>query len=145
MSFSSDLSALIRKTKLRPDQVLRKVALDGYRGLLGRSPVDTGRFRGNWRIGVNVVDLTANEETAPAGEPAGMTAKLGEAKFGDTIYLTNNLPYAGVLENGMPGVTYADGRKAHSPQAPTGVLRNTFEDLKNRLESAVRTASEDER
>lgn len=145
MSFSSDITKFIKQTQLSADTVLRKVGLDAYRGLLGRSPVDTGRFRGNWRIGINSVDKSTTEETAPAGEKAAALEQIGAAKFGDSIYLSNNLPYAGVLEHGMPGVTYADGRKAHSPQAPTGVLRNTFEDVKNRLETAVRTATEGER
>lgn len=74
-----------------------------------RSPVDTGRFRANWQ-------LTAHQ--AP-GIFAG-------------IMLSNNLPYAGVLERGSkvggkpwPSAgpkTTAIGGRVYSKQAPGGVL-----------------------
>jgi len=136
-NFSANINSFVQKTKLRADLVLRKVALDGYHGLIDRSPVRTGRFRGNWRVGVEHPDLTTNEDKLPVGENAAIVDTLGNVKFGDTILLTNNLDYAGVLEHGKPGAKYADGRTAHSAQAPTGVLHNTFEDLKVKLEGAL--------
>lgn len=141
--FAQDISKFVRKTQLRADLVLRKVALDAYRGLLNRSPVKTGRFRGNWRCSIGTADLTTTTSVLPTGEDSAVVKTIGDAKFGDTILLSNNLPYAGVLEHGMPGVKYADGRVAHSAQAPTGVLQNTFDDLTNRFRQVVQ-AAEDE-
>lgn len=138
VAFTSDITKFIAKTKLSADVVLRKVGLDCYRGVLGRSPVKTGRFRANNRLAVNAPNLQANDETLPTGESAAAVETIGQAKFGDTIYITNNLPYASAIEHGIPGIKYSDGRKAHSPQAPTGVYRNTFDDVKDKLQNAVK-------
>lgn len=154
-SFAANITKFVQKTQLRADQVLRKVALDAYRGLVDRSPVGNpdlwqnphhakgytgGKFKGNWRVGIDHPDLTVNEEKLPAGQgnyDSRVIETLGSVKFGSTILITNNDDKAEVIEHGMPGVIYPDGRKAHSSQAPTGVLQNTFDDLKNKLESAI--------
>lgn len=137
-SFSADISAFIKKTGLRADIVLRKIGLDAYTGVLLRSPVDTGRFRASWRIGVNEADTSVSpprkrrsaKQGAPptAGEGGRAGAKIDEAKFGDTIIISNNLPYARPLELG------------HSGQAPQGIVGPTFDDLSQKLSAAIEAA-----
>lgn len=155
-SFAANITKFVQKTQLRADLVLRKIALDAYRGLVDRSPVGNpdlwqnpppkgsgytgGKFKGNWRVGVNHPDLAVNDEKLSAGQGNYSTSALetlGSVKFGSTVYISNNDDKAEVIEHGMPGVVYPDKRKAHSSQAPTGVLHNTFEDLKNKLEGAL--------
>lgn len=136
MNFSANIAKFVQRTKLSTDLVLRKVALDGFVGVTKRSPVRTGRFRGSWRIGINRVDDTVNEVVSTetpgslslglAGEELGKaTAALAAAHFGDTIHITNNLPYAERIENGW------------SDQAPQGVLALTFEELKENISKLV--------
>ena len=107
------------------NKAARAVAFDLYNRLLIRSPVLTGRFRGNWQIGLNAV---------PGGviavEGIGQTAieaqaKVGSFKIGDTINMTNNLPYAVALELG------------HSGQAPAGVVRITVKEFKGIVKKAA--------
>lgn len=137
MSFSADIAKFIKKTGLKADTVLRKVGVDAYHELLDRSPVLTGRFRGNWRGSIEKVDTTATKDVLPKGTNPEVLATIGRAKFGNTIYLSNNVEYAGVIEHGKPGVKYEDGRKAHSPQAPTGVLYNTHSAMVHNLQRLV--------
>ncbi len=143
MSFSTDVTRFVEKTKIKADVVLRKLAFDAFSGVLLRSPVDTGRFRGSWRIGVNEVDLSTfdpgsgedDDEDAPAsaGDPVSSEESnralkaLGPAKFGDTIFVTNNLPYAQRLEDGW------------SDQAPNGMVSLTVQEIEDDLARIVRT------
>lgn len=137
MGFAQDITKFIEKTGLKADKVIRKVAFDGLEGCMKMSPVDTGRFRGSWNVGINKI----NKAVAPAKEGKSSTARgvmdagkfaegaalISKAKFdSSTIYITNNLPYAGELERGS------------SKQAPSGVLKITVERLKLNLAAAVK-------
>ena len=93
------------------DDALRKIGLDLYAGVLLRTRVDTGRLRGSWRIGVNSPDLSQLEKGprestgAPSragvaltgGDQAEALNRLADAKLGDTLHITNSLPYASVI------------------------------------------------
>lgn len=104
-----------------PTPASLKAAAEGeFREVIGRvfrtavkiSPVYTGSFRASWRVSYN----TPREDVTVGGTPE---APLRGASFrwpkgfnlGDTIIISNNLPYAERLEYGW------------SKQAPTGVLR----------------------
>jgi hypothetical protein len=152
VSFSTDISKFVKKTGLRADLVVRKLGLDAYAGVLKRSPVDTGRFRGSWRVAVGGADGSVNPPVAdpPGGgkarssgpqngsEPDGRErayaeAKLLAAKFGKDLVISNNLPYAIPLERGPPSPT--------SKQAPTGVLRVTRDDVFHKFAETVKSVS----
>ena len=45
----------------------RKVVLKVGRKLIDKSPVDTGRFRGNWYIGIGTPDRTQSEDKDKSG------------------------------------------------------------------------------
>jgi hypothetical protein len=124
--FINDVEEFVRLTGVRLDTVLKKVAFDAFANCLRRSPVDQGRFRGNWRIAISSPDRTTDDGAraggARKGEPlrqaedaAGKAGALG-ARWGQTVLITNSLPYALRLENGWSG------------QAPQGVVRLAVQD-----------------
>jgi len=89
-------------------QTARKVLLDIDRRVVKRTPVDTGRARGNWLPAAENPD----RRTLEVGEsrdtdPASMAI---DSKF-PVLYLSNNLPYIEKLENG------------HSSQVPIGFVK----------------------
>lgn len=88
------------------DERVRMIAGDMLSGVVSASPVDTGAFRANHRVSVNSEDNSVGE--------ANNSGAIKSAKFGDVIYIQNNLPYAERLENGWSG------------QAPVGVYGVTF-------------------
>lgn len=89
---------------------LRKFALVFYALLLQNSPVDKGRYRGNHFIDINTnADSTTEEIRSPVTALGSETEELSGLKQSDTIVVSNNLPYAGVLEDGS------------STQAPKGI------------------------
>lgn len=139
MSFATDISAFVKKTNIKADIVLRKIAFDCFNGVITMSPVDTGRFRGSWNISINSPNLSVLPEIftkspISAGSPLtdqqargwNLEGVLSGITFGQTIYITNNLPYAVALENGW------------SKQAPHGVMRVTFERVKRDVASMVK-------
>lgn len=125
--FSEHLALLVEKAKGDVQLVHRKVCLDLYRSLVLKTPVDTGRARSNWQIGVGAV----NENTSAAPDPSGEAAisradgALQNVTVGGVIYLTNSLVYAKPLEYG------------HSKQAPSGMVRITVQEYAQYLAKAV--------
>jgi len=106
----------------RNDERLKLVVQESYVKLadmvIKKSPVDSGRFRNNWFGSLNRPSdkTTGTKSRKGFGESGG--ARLTEmihisASFdlGDSLFITNNLPYARALEFG------------HSQQAPAGIAR----------------------
>lgn len=97
------------------DQAIRIIALELFTKVILRSPVDTGRFRGNWQVMIGDVPDGVLDLTDPNGAAtiSKMTAEVLKLRAGQTITLINNLPYSLKLEDGW------------SKQAPAGMVKMT--------------------
>jgi hypothetical protein len=116
--FELDIARFVAKANGNLDLVVRKVALDLFSRVIQKSPVDTGRFKGNWQVAIGaipagVLELYDKDGTATI---ARVTAEILNLKAGDVIYLINNLSYSRSLEYG------------HSKQAPSGMVRTTVQE-----------------
>lgn len=83
-------------------KIVRGVALKTFGEVTRRTPVDTGRLRGNWQVTLNQlasgeVDRTDKGDTLVNAEAMQRAAQMTHK---DTIIMTNNLPYADPIENG---------------------------------------------
>lgn len=126
MGFAADLNRLCAKAGDKAEQVVRKTAIELQGGMIERSPVDTGRFKSNWQAGVGAINRATGD--APGSDAKGRTAlAIATWKPGQTIYLTNNLPYANRLENG------------YSKQSPAGMVRLTVQEYGEYLKKAARS------
>lgn len=94
--------------KEQAPQFIRKIALELLKKVTMKSPVDTGRFRANWMVGIGGADETTTESTVNDAMMRGSIV-LTAYRALKQIFITNNLPYAAALEHG------------HSQQAPLGV------------------------
>jgi hypothetical protein len=117
--FTLDIERFIAKAGDKIDSVIRKIALDVFKRVITKSPVDTGRFRGNWQVAIGSIpdgtlEINDKEGTATISHVEAETLKL---RAGEIITLVNNLPYARPLEYG------------HSKQAPAGMVRTTVEEF----------------
>ena len=126
-AFSNRIQKFASDSEAKSNRVLRRVSLDLLRRLIIRSPVDTGRFRGNWVTGINQFSEVNPDTKDKSG---GVTISKGEsdlarAKIGDRIFISNNLPYAVRLENGW------------SLQAPAGMLAITAAEWPGIVSDAV--------
>ena len=131
-SFADQMRAWERKTAAKMDLAVRKIALQMFTRIILKSPVDTGRFRGNWQLAIGSVPegtLELDDKTGTATIAKGAAIALG-MNAGDTIYFANNLPYARRLEEGG----YPDGPKVEngrSSQAPNGMVALTVQEFQS--------------
>lgn len=122
--FRRGFAALLAKAGDKSDQVVRKVAIELQNSMIQMSPVDSGRFKSNWAAGIGAINT---DISATAGSDAqGRTGiALSGWKPGQTIFLTNSLPYSLRLEYGW------------SKQAPAGMVRLTVQEYGDYLKKVV--------
>lgn len=118
------------------ERAVRAYAINTLAELSIRSPVDTGRFRGNWNITegsadettINFKDVAAPKdgETFPMPDynSLGQTA-AASYQLGGSIWITNNLPYAQRLNEGW------------SKQAPANFVEIALKKSENDIQKAV--------
>lgn len=93
----------------RAREVTQGAALIADRTLVLATPVDTGRARANWNVGIGVLD-TRERDPDPSGQAAIERGKQVIASYTTgTIVIANALPYIEALDQG------------HSAQAPNGM------------------------
>lgn len=131
-SFAADVRRFTIKAQGKMTAVVRKVALDAFSEVILRSPVDTGRFRGNWQVAIGAVPSGVLDLTDPSGAAAmsQVQATAMGLKAGDVIHLVNNLPYGPRLEDGW------------SKQAPGGMIRLTAQRFQAIVQAATRAVAD---
>lgn len=89
--FAVDISQIVKRTKLRADQVARGIKIELFGSVIMDTRVDTGRMRGNWQTQEGFPILTEVDRLDPNGDAtmAEMKAAVGPG----VTYMTNNLPY----------------------------------------------------
>lgn len=80
----------------------KRIAVDLLRRIVFRTPVDTGRARGNWQVargGGSDSPLEKFDKSGAATFSAGASAIGGAKEFG-IITIFNNVNYINILEGG---------------------------------------------
>lgn len=145
-SFELDLKKASEAFGVGFGDALKKTVFDLDRGIVSRTPVDTGAARGNWQAEKGVDKPTEHVEafkgSAGAAESKAMASVAG-LNFSDPYdiyWFSNFLPYIDVLEFGLyPG----DGPKTvggFSKQAPAGMVRVAIADVEVRIEDEIARA-----
>ena len=128
-SFALDLAKFAQQAQDAIDETLQEVVIELGNSLIRMSPVDTGRFRGNWQFSIGTPASGSLDANDPSGNQTSARI-VGDSilfKAGETAYIVNNLPYAIPLEYG------------HSDQAPGGMVRITLARFQAIVEEAIRT------
>ena len=107
---SVDVQKLAETINVNIATVVRAAATQLYGKLIERSPVDTGYFRRNWQVSVDVPATGTVGDKPAAGSKAGPPSAPDIPKGALHVWITNNVQYAESLENG------------HSKQAPHGMV-----------------------
>ena len=128
MSFSGDLRRFEDKTLDKMSRAARQITHDAFSNVIKMSPVDTGRFRGNWQTAIGSAPSGTIEAVDKTGaiviaKVSGVTAGM---EPGDVIYMANNLPYAQRLEDG------------YSSKAPAGMVKLTVQRFQPIAEAVIR-------
>lgn len=121
-AWSIPVATLAARAGLRVETVARKIVFELFKAVVLRSPVDTGRFRANWNVGVGAPDYTTTDVKNPSATPFDAALNV---KLGGLVCLSNGLPYARRLENG------------YSQQAPQGMIRLTVAELSQHINTAL--------
>lgn len=127
MSWSKDLKNIIIKNEKLTEKQLRAGLFDAANTVILGSPVGSkslwqnpnggpnpyvgGAYRSAHRISINRITTGDNGIESQGSTMMRLDGELARFKIGETLFMTNPLPYAVPLEFG------------HSSQAPDGVYR----------------------
>jgi hypothetical protein len=115
MGAKEELSNAHKELQAQLLSLFRTMTIETSNSIIEGSPIDTGRFRGNWQASTGtpvegtLFDFIKKDEKVNAVE--NVEARVGAMDLNTTVYLTNNLPYAEALEYGW------------SAQRPSGWVR----------------------
>lgn len=96
------------------DKLTKRITGEMLQQVVLRSPVDTGAFRGNHRVGIGSLDPNANKTDTSSPLQKGLATIQSGGGLGKLVLISNSLPYAIRLENG------------YSQQAPLGIYSLSF-------------------
>lgn len=120
-----------RNLRDRADKLVRAVSLEAHGRLIRRTPVRTGRARGNWNVGIDKierdVDENAQDKSGRAALARGQATILVDVEAGDRVFLTNALDYVRYLNQGS------------SKQAPEGMTAITVAEMRPLISRALAT------
>lgn len=113
MSFSNDVAGFKLDAMKATEKTARGTAIALWKSVILDSPVDSGRFRGNWfaSSGSPSDKLTEDNDAQGLRSFSAAAQVVNTAQKWQSLWLTNNLPYAERLESG------------YSNQAPQGMVR----------------------
>lgn len=97
----------------------RAIAMEGLNRLTTKTPVDTGRARGGWQVGIGNAPSEKSDRldtTGSATISAGSDV-ISRVTTPVRVVIANNVEYIEALEHG------------HSQQAPEGMLGVTVDEL----------------
>lgn len=127
-NFALDMTHFINHAGTNVNTVTKKVVLDVMRSVIRKSPVDTGRFKGNWQYGTNDMPtgVTDIHDEGGQGTIAHITGQIPPQAAGKLHWIVNNLPYSIELEHG------------HSSQCPpNGMVGLTITEYQALVQQAV--------
>ena len=101
----------------------KKIVFDLLGSIVQKTPVDTGRARGNWQLTINTMPSgEVTTSTAPSPQSPATAAEMqasvvtGHPPY-QIVYITNNVTYITYLEEG------------HSSQAKQGMVEVTLAEM----------------
>ena len=124
-----DMRRIKGLTESKMVKVLKIAAMETMRDIIMDTPVDTGRLRGNWQVGIGQKESGQLSVLDPNGGVtiARITSKLVQINKNDTIVFYNNLPYAYPIEFGHSAV-----------KAPQGMVRKNIANWGGRVARIAR-------
>lgn len=125
-SFGEQIQAFASQTvPAKANLLKRKLALQALTRLVERTPVDTGRARGNWQVtlGDHLPDGPVDRLDPDGSGAIGQGSQaIAVVRRGEPIWISNHLAYIEELEHGT------------SEQAPEGMLAVTMTELESQFQ-----------
>lgn len=162
-----------KKYENRIIRLHKKVSADLFRKVIMKTPVDTGKAKGNWMFGINTVPTDVSEDAKETESLRNVMTGVQGLRFGDTAVLANSVDYIVFLEyGGYPNPpekgtwvkgsgkkskrtgAFLKGGQGHyeirsdggySKQAPNGMVRTTIEEYMPTVKKAIAEAKRETR
>jgi len=125
--FNNEIQAFAETIPGKVSLLQKKIVLEALKRLVEKTPVDTGRARGNWQTTIDLAasgQLETLDKDGMATVAKGIAAITGLPDY-SIVWISNNVDYIEFLEDGS------------SQQAPTGMLALTVEELRTMFEGVV--------
>lgn len=119
--FRAGIAKSIAETKNKTELYFKKLTVDLSSSIINKTPVDKGQLHWNWFIGNGSINDSTVSHSGEDKTGAGLRNALQVNGFninGQTIYITNSLPYAYRIEY-----------EGWSKKAPAGMVRVTLAEL----------------
>lgn len=101
--FSDEMNTLGKTFPGTANQAIRLFALQVLSNIILATPIDIGRARSNWFVGIDSPIDEETDDTDWKQNKLTQEAKLLHPTAGSEIWLTNNLPYIVRLNEGWSG------------------------------------------
>ncbi len=138
--WSLDLTEYAKKKQVEIKEVRKAYAFALYSSIVKKTPVDTGRARGNWNVSVGSPDTSTTETTQ---QKYNSKESIPTPNGDESIFISNNLDYIEKLEyGGYPNPPKGGSGKTvngFSKQAPNGMVGVTLANNENIFNAAVRS------
>lgn len=124
LQFNKEIDDFAKTIPNEVTTLQKKIVLEALKRVVLKTPVDTGRARGNWQVAIGRPAGTKLQTTDKSGSETinkGLAALAGLPDY-DVVFIDNNLEYIEFLEAGS------------SQQAPVGMLAITVEELRQMFE-----------
>lgn len=121
-SWTVPFNKVIASVEDKENVIIRKIALDLFKKVILKTPVLSGRARGNWYVSVGVparVEQDTQDKSGMATIAMAQSEIYRWSPKDNNIYLTNNLPYIYGLERGR------------SKKAPNGMVKISIAEVMN--------------
>lgn len=127
-SFSAQIGSFATTATEKIDAIFRDIVVEIGESVIMLSPVDTGRFKGNWQLTVGAPSSQSliNYDKDGLRTLEQLVSDANKLDASQRAYIVNNLRYAQPLEYG------------YSQQAPSGMVRVTLARLQQIISDAVR-------
>lgn len=119
--------------------IVKKIAFEAFSRVIMKTPVDTGRARGNWQAEINSLpsgqldDIDKGQKGSSSSDGSGRSSSknkvlgvVSKIELGDSVILANNLDYIQSLEDGS----------SKQARDPNGMVKVTLLELDNVLKAA---------
>lgn len=152
---SSATESLISAQSAINEKAIRATYISIANKIIMKTPVDKGRARANWFLTKGQPSNKTTDSKNANARVSEVNRKLSGDILGETFYLTNNLPYIGVLEfggypkNPKKGTRVKKGKgkfeirsqNGFSKQAPEGMVRLSVARFAKELKRNIRVYS----
>ena len=122
-SFSLSVSKFAKKTASNLDEAGRAIKVSLFSSIIQDTRVDTGRLRGNWQTSTGGPKVAVIDRKDKIGDISIREVKENVSAFG-VDYLTNNLPYALVMEE-------KDGMVSKNTRRIERIVKGKVKDVTN--------------